>query len=167
MGDQPLRLFSRKKVLTFADPGTSGLKFQPSETPFEPQWFGADRFSIRLNRPIRTRRPACVVMAIASPDWGDTSTGRAILTENEWGRIQYVEQTLDQALIDQLNLVEAGAETPWEDASVLLRKHLAPNVLEETAGAFVNDTFNVFWTMQFEHSVPGHRSYGRVDLTPG
>lgn len=166
MGDQPLRLWQRKKLLTFADPGNAGLRFQPAESPFEPQWIPSDKFTIKLNKSIRVPKPASVLWAVAIPAFDDTITTRTMLAENEWGRIQYVEQTLDQALIDQLDLVEAGAETPWEDASVLLRKHLAPNVLEETATRFDTQQFVMYHTAQFEHSVPGHRSYKRIDITP-
>ncbi len=166
MGDMPLKLFMRRKMLTFSNPGSAGFRFQPAETPFEPQWMPADKFSIRVNRPIRVRKPSVLIIAMANPVTTDTTTVRPTLIENEWGQIQFVESTLERALIDQINLVEAGAETPWEEASVLLRKHLAPDVFEATAGAFVTQGFNCFTMMQFAHTVPGQMSFRSVDLTP-
>ena len=166
MGDMPLKLFMRRKMLTFANPGSAGFRFQPAETPFEPQWIAADRFTIKVNRPIRIRKPSVVIVAVANPVTTDTVTARPTLVESEWGQVQFVENTLERALMDQLNLVEAGATIPWENASVLLRKHLAPDVFEETAGAFVTEGFNCFSMMQFSHDVPGTMAFRSVDLTP-
>ncbi len=166
MGDKPLRLFMRRKVMNFADPGSSGFRFQPSETPFEPQWMAADKVFMRVNKSIRIRKPSVMIVAIGSPGFDDTTTTRPTLIENEWGQIQFVESTLERALIDQLNVIEPGAETPWEDASAVLRKHLAPDVFEQIGGSFVTENFNVFGHMQFEHTVPGSMDFSVVDLTP-
>ncbi len=165
--DNPVRkLFMRRKTLTFATPGSSGLRFQPAESPFEPQWHAADSFQIKLNRRIRVRRPSVVVVAFASPGYDDTTTSRVALTEGEWGDIQYVEQTLERSLMDQLGKTEAGAETPYVEATDTLRKHLAPDVFEETAGAYTTEAYNVFTTLHFEHTVPGSMEFTKVDLTP-
>lgn len=167
MGDRPERLYLRKRMLNFANPGNGGIRFQPSETPFEPQWIGAESFSVKINRSIRIKSPSVFLMAIASAALDDTTvTPETHLTETEWGQVMYVESTLERALMDQLNLVEAGATVPWENASALLRKHLAPDVFEETAGAFVTDTYNVFSIMNFSHTVPGKMDFRVVDLTP-
>lgn len=166
MGDQPMRLYMRRKMLTFADPGNMGLRFQPSETPFEPQWFPADRVFVSSRKKVRIKKPSVLLIGHAQPGYGTTTTSRTHLTENEWGRIQYVEQTLQHALIDQLNVVETGAETPWEDASVLLRKHLAPSVFEAQGASFLTQDWNIFATLQFRHTVPGSMAFKSVDLTP-
>ena len=59
-----------------------------------------------------------------------------------------------------------GAETPWEEASAVLRKHLAPDMVEEDSGAYLAASYKTFADMQFEHSVPGVMDFGVVDLTP-
>ncbi len=166
MGNMPLRMYYRRKRMTIADPGNAGLVFQPAETPFEPQWLAMEKLHIRLNKSIRVRKPSVVILGLATPSLDDTTTARAHLLEAEWGQIQYVESTLERALMDQLNIVEAGAETPWVEASLLLRKHLAPDVFEETAGAYSADNFNVFLDLHFEHTVPGRMHTGVIDLTP-
>ncbi len=166
MGDRPLKLFMRRKKLNFANPGSGGIRFQPAETPFEPQWMPADSFRIHINRPIRIRSPSALLVAISNPLTTDTTTTRPILTESEWGQIQYIESTLERSLMDQLGVTEAGAETPWTESTDLLRKHLAPDVQEETAGAFATESFNVFQTTQFSHTVPGTMSFRTVDITP-
>ncbi len=160
-------IYRRKKLLTLADPGNAGFRFQPSETPFAVQWLPADTFTIRVNRRIRARRPSVVLVAVASPAFDDTTvTLPAHLLENEWGQIQYAESTLERALMDQLNVVEAGAETPWVEASLVLRKHLAPDVFEQTAARFLLQNWNIYSYLHFSHSVPGQMSFKSVDLTP-
>ena len=166
MGDLPLRMFMRRKIMTFADPGSAGFRFQPAETPFEPQWMAADKFTIRINRRVRIRKPSVFIVGIAIPSGDDTTTSRVTLTEIEWGQIQFVESTLERALMDQINNVEAGATVTWESASLVLRKHLAPNIFEEVAGSYDLQAYNVFTDMQFQHTVPGKINLGTVDLTP-
>ncbi len=166
MGNTPLITFSRKKLMSFADPGSAGLRFQPAETPFEPQWFGADMFHVKLNRPIRTKRPTTYLLAMAAPSFDDTTTTRSQLGENEWGLIQYAEATLERALMHQLGLFEVGAETPWIEASGLLREYLAPQTLEITAGAFLSETWTVFVQSSYTVRVPGRLAFKAIDLTP-
>jgi len=166
MGDRPLRLFMRRKMVTFADPGSAGFRFQPAETPFEPQYMPADIINFKLNRSIRVRKPSCVVVAMSNPALDDTVSNHPALTESEWGQIQYIESTLERALMDQLGQTEAGAESPWEEASDIIRKHLAPDIQEETAGAFITLAWNAFVTLQFSHTVPGSMDFRTIDLTP-
>ncbi len=166
MGTMPTKVFGRKKLLTFADPGSAGFRFQPAETPFEPQWFPADKFHVRMNRPIRAKSPSVFLLAVASPAYDDTVTTRSQLGEQDWGQIQYAEATLERALMDQLVLTEAGATTPWIEASDVLRSYLAPNVLEITSGLFITASYNVYGTCTWTLDVPGHLSLEVVDLTP-
>lgn len=165
-GDLPQRLWMRKKRLTFADPGSAGLRFQPSESPFEPQWMPADIATFNLNKPIRVSKPSVVMVGMSNPALDDTTTTRPMLTEFEWGQIQYIVPTLERAFITLSALTESGAESPYEEAPALLRKHLAPDVFEETAAAFLTEAFNVFGDLQFEHTVPGTMEFASVDLTP-
>lgn len=166
MGVQPVKIFGRKKRMNFADPGSAGMKFQPAETPFEPQYHPADRFNVKTNRPMRARQPSVMLLAVASPAYDDTTTVRAQLAENQWGQIQYAEATLERALMDTLALTEAGATIPWANASDTLRQYLAPDVFEEVAGSFVATAYLVFGRCSWTLNVPGEMDIGRVDLTP-
>lgn len=166
MGNSPLRMYMRRKRLDFADPGNAGFRFQPAETPFEPQWIAGDIVHIRTNKSIRIRQPSIVMIGVAQPLMDDTSTLRPHLTEIEWGQIQYVEATLERALMDQIDNVEAGATVTWETASAVLRKHLAPDVFEATANAWKTETFNIFAHLTFEHTVPGTMAFDVIDITP-
>lgn len=166
MGNTPLKVWSRKKRLNFADPGSLGLRFQPAETPFESQWIPCDRFRMRINKGIKVKRPSVLSVAIASPAYDRTQTVENQLTEQTWGQIQYAEATLERALMNQLALTEATAETPWEEASVILRQYLSPDVHERTAATFLTEQFNVFGFCTYTVNVPGTMSFDKVDLTP-
>ncbi len=167
MGDMPTRLFMRRKMLNFSNPGSSGFRFVDQATPFEPQWYPSDSFNIQVNKPIRVGKPSIILFAIAAPALDATTVSEdGHLLESEWGQIQWVEATLERALIDQLGVKEGGAETPWEESSDLLRKHLAPDIYEQTPDSYVLETYNVYSSVQFEHTVPGVMSFDTVDLTP-
>jgi len=166
MGRQPQRVFSRKRRMNFADPGSSGFRFQPAETPFVPQWIPDDTFHMRMNRGISVKAPSVFILAMASPQYDDTTTTRVQLGENQWGQIQYTEATLERALMDQLAITEAGATTPWLQASDTLRTYLAPDTFEETAASFIANAWRVFGVCEWSLQVPGTMDFSRVDLTP-
>ena len=166
MGNTPMVTFSRKKIMNFADPGSGGMRFQPAESPFEPQFVVADSFRVRQNRVIKTKRPSTYLLAIASPAFDDTTVARSQLGENEWGQIQYAEATLERALMDQLGETEAGAETPWVQASALLREYMAPQTLEITGASFNSESYNAFIQTNFTVRVPGRMNFKALDLTP-
>ena len=84
-----------------------------------------------------------------------TSTLQAAMAENEWGQIKYARTMLERAMLHVFGLVEAGAETPWEDATAVLKKHLEPDVFEETAAAFAAVGFDVVSKGILDHSVTG------------
>ena len=50
------------------------------------------------------------------------------ISENEWSRYKYMQETLSYAMQHSIGLTEAGAETPWVDAANLLAKVLEPDV---------------------------------------
>ena len=67
-------------------------------------------------------------------------------------------------LIHQLGLVEAGAETPWQEASTLMRKYLMPDIREEDSGAFASSPFRYFGEARFGLEVPGKLPKGEIAL---
>jgi len=166
MGNVPVRVFGRKKMLTIASPGSAGIRFQPSETPFEVQWFAADQFRMRLNRPMRVSRPTVLLLAMASPAYDDTVNTRGQLGEQQWGQIQYAEATLERSLMNLLALEQVANDNPWQSSTDTLRQYLAPNVFETTAASFITEAWDVFGEAKWTVNVPGRIEFDRVDLTP-
>lgn len=64
-----------------------------------------------------------------------------------------------------MGLTEAGAETPWEEAALLVEEVLEPTVIEETAANFNNGAFDVYTAMTWDISVPGRRSFNTISVS--
>ncbi len=154
IGLQPRRILHRHHIVSPLD---AILLRQDEETPFLEEYFAGFAERIDIRRSIRVQVPSLCVFAVAVPDTLQTSatTPIAALAEEDWGRIKYIDHVLDMAMMDLLGLVETGAETPWEEASSLLRRYLDPNLLETNAGTFVGTSWGAFGELVFDVVVPG------------
>lgn len=163
IGLQPEKIYGRKRLLTYA---TSPAKVIDTATPFLPGFIPADSFKIDIKKNFFVEQPSVIVFAFASPTFDDTTTtAEGTLLEDEWGRVKYMGEVLKKAHMDLLGITESTAETPWEEATDLMQKHLQPDVFEETAAAFGNATFNVFTEAIIDHSVVGE--LGKVAISLG
>ena len=160
VGLQPEKVFSAHRLITFAN---GGLRQEEAGVL---EFAASDVMEVRVRKNYAISQPSALVFALASPMLDDTTaTVEAIAAEAEWNRLQFMETVLEQALIKFMGLVEAGAETPWEEAAALLRKHLEPDPYEETAGAWAAETWNVFTNAVIDHSVEG--TMGKLQLGTG
>ena len=154
VGLRPELLFGKYKFLNAVE--NSILTRQDNQTPFVVGWFPGDVVRIHIRRRLKVANPSALVVGFASPATDDTvNAAQTALAENEWGQVKYIGHVLQRALLHVLGVVEAGAETPWEEATALLQKHLDPDMLEETGNRFVASTFNVTTQMTVDHSVVG------------
>lgn len=155
IGLQPRRLLHRHKIMSSA--ADAMLMRQDEETPFLEHWFPGSVETVSLNRSIRVREPSLVVAAVSVPDTTATSTTApvAAFNEEDWGRVKYIDNVLEMAMMDLLGLTEAGATTPWEEASALLRTYLDPLLFETNAGTFVATTLTAIGELVFDIVVPG------------
>lgn len=69
--------------------------------------------------------------------------------------MKYIGHVLERALLHLFGVTEMGAETPWEEATALLKKHLEPDVFEDVGGKFGSDSWRVYSMAMFDHSVEG------------
>ncbi len=155
IGLRPERLYHRQKILTFSNGGPRFV-FQDNQTPFSVIWLPGDSFRIHIRRRLRVRQPSVLLFAIAAPQTDDTTaTQESALAEAEWGQVKYMGHVLERAMLHVLGVVEAGAETPWEEATALIQKHLDPDVREDTAGRFTASSFEFIFEAMIDHSVVG------------
>ncbi len=155
MGNMPTRVFHSHFLSSM---GYNTLhQDQDNQTPFGRQFIGGKRITLRLNQPVYVKTPHLLAFAIGSPLTTETSSANALLgfIESDWGQIRYIDHVMERAMLTLLGLEEAGAETPWEEAAQLLRKHLDPAVLETTSGAFVPVTWRASGEAAILHSVEG------------
>lgn len=154
LGLRPERIWHHSKILTINN--TRGIRFIDSQTPFEPKWQPGDEFSYAMNRPVRIAQPSVLLVGVGVPAGDDTTgTVESPLAENEWGRVKYLGDTLKMAMMDVLGITETGAETPWEEATDLLQRHLDPDVGEIDAGFWGATDLKIYGKMVVDHMVTG------------
>lgn len=161
VGLRPQRLYHRHALITEASPGQ--MVSYDTQTPFNIVWSARQNFKIQVRKRLRVRQPSALVFAIASPALDDTTGVVAgMLEEAEWAQVKYSGNLLERALLHLFGVVEAGAETPWEEATALLQKHLDPDLYEETAGKFGLETYDVYSEAMLDHSVVGEVAVGSI-----
>lgn len=155
IGLQPKRIYHRHKICSAA--ADAIMTRQDEETPFIEHWFPGAVERVNIRRAIRVREPSLVVFAVAVPDTGSTSSTAPVASfaEENWGQIKFIDHVLERAMMDLLGLTEAGATTPWEEASALLRAYLDPRLFEVNSGTFVGSSWNAFGELVFDVVVPG------------
>ena len=115
VGLRPERIYHRDRLLTIVN--GSVFTYQDNQSPFNVEWRAGDSFSIHIGKRLRVRQPSVLVFAVAAPSMDDTTvTIQAALAENEWPQVKYMSHILERAMLHVLGVVEAGAETPWEEA---------------------------------------------------
>ncbi len=108
--------------------------------------------------------PTALCIGIANPAMDDTtSTVESIPTENEWYRLRYISDMAQDALHSLFGLVEAGAETPYDEMVDLIQKYLEPDVFEATDTRWGSLTLNVFGKVVADIAVPGKLESVRFD----
>lgn len=163
VGLQPELVYRRKRVLTAAN--GSLMNFPDSQSPFTGLWVPGDHFKVKLRKRYAVRQPSVLVFGFASPAFDDTvSTVQTALAEAEWAQVKYIRHVLERAVLHVLGVVEAGAETPWEEATALLQKHLDPDVFEETAATFASVEWTVIADAMVDHSVEGALGNNAISL---
>lgn len=160
VGLRPRRVYHRHRLHTL---NGAIFSYQDNQASFLVKYTAGDRFEVNLKQNIRVSQPSVLVFAVASPQMDDTDASAPnALSEAELPQVKYFGDMLKRAMLDVLGVVEAGAETPWEEASALMVKHLDPDVYEETAGAIEAMTWNCWFEVTIDHSVEGTLNIGTV-----
>ncbi len=162
VGKVPRRIYHQHRVLNSAM-GALVVARDP-ETPFLFEAIHGNVYDVNVGKRYRVTTPSVVVFAVAAPDTAATSATDAVagIAENEWFQIKYIDHVLERAMISLFGLTEAGAESPWDEASQLLRKHLEPQMLEDNAGTFVGTNWSAAGEMIFDHTVVGRIGQGLI-----
>ncbi len=165
IGRTPQRVFQRRWISSAGH--NSRIVNQDPETPFGFQFVAGLTVPVRMNKPFKVEDPSLLAFAVASPNTLTTSATAALaaIVENEWGQLRYIDHVMERAMLDLIGLTEAGAETPFEEATLLLKKVLDPAMLESAAGTWVNTTWRCTGEMVFDIEVEG--SMEKAVLTTG
>jgi len=153
----PREIFRRRKMITVASGGPYEAVSSAGDvyTPL-------DRIRSTVKAKVGVNTPSMVLFGFSSPDTLETTATQLDIPEEvEWVMLQYMEMTLENAYISLLNLVEAGAESPYTESQILIAE-LLEHMFEETAGSFNPVTWTVFCQATFDISVPGRINFGTL-----
>ena len=164
IGAQPRKLFAQEIMSHI---GRNIALNRDPETPFNYEYWPGAHVDARMKRPIRVLGPGLIAVGLASPDTTLTSATEAqqAIGEADWGQLQFIDHVMERAMMSLLGLTEAGAETPWDEATALLRQVLAPKVLEVDAGLFSPITWSGVGTAKIVVDVQG--SIPKGSINPG
>lgn len=164
VGLRPERIYHYNRLLSISD-GAMAI-FQDNQTPFSAVWVAGDQRTIRVRKGYRISQPTVLCFGVASPSLDDTdSTIPTALAEEKWGQLKYIGHVLERALLHVFGVIEAGAETPWEEATALLKEILEPDVFETVATIWGAVSWNAAVDVKVDFSVEGR--LGQVMLTSG
>lgn len=162
VGLRPERIYHRNKLLNLANGGSVNT-VQDNQTPFAPVWLPGDSFTIRIKKNYAISQPSVLLVGIGIPALDDTvNVQHTVASEVEWGQLKYIGNVLERALLAVMGVMETGAETPWIEASALLKEHLEPDVFEATAGNFISQSLVVYAKGMYDHSVVGTLETGSI-----
>lgn len=161
VGRRPHRLHHFHKELTINN--TRGMRFVDSQTPFEAKWMIGDTWSYRNKRRLYIEQPSILLVGFGVPANDDTvTTQEAPLAENEWPRVKFLGDTIKMAMMDVFGITESTAETPWEEATDLLQRHLDPDPRESSGFTWGSFDLRVTGEMTVDHDVVGELAVSRI-----
>lgn len=150
VGLTPRQIFRRRKYITTANSllpvgGTLVDTYRP-----------VDFFTTKVKKPVRCSMASYGVLGFSSPATSSTTTGLwAAPGENQWAILQYMDIFIEQMFIASLGLIEAGAESPYEEAELFISELLEDLVFEEDANSFDVQAWTVYCRATFDITVPG------------
>ncbi len=161
VGLRPRRLVHQHSFITLANGAL--IVWQDNQTPFLLKYWPGGAFNWSSRAGFRVNQPSAVVFAVSSPNMDDVQEIPTVLSEAQIPQVKYMGDVLERALMDQLGLTESGAESPWEEASVVLKEHLDPNVYEPASfGVMQSIAWNSHGEAMIDHSVTGRLKLGTV-----
>lgn len=159
-GNSPVEIFRRRKLITFADVAVGYFRVDSAPDLYVP----LDRFQTMINRRVRAAKHSYVLFGFSSPDLTQTSaTLPTTINEQEWVMMTYMETFLEYAFVNLMGQVEAGAESPYEEASAFVAELLERTALEESSNAFTPVQWLVFTQATFVVDVPGRLKVGTLN----
>ena len=149
---QNMEMFRRRTLVT--------VHGNPVSAATPDAYLPLDRFNTDIRRHVEVDSPSVFLLGLSAPDTASTTQSeRTIPTEIQWTLLQYLEVTLEQAMMNFIGLTEAGAETPYTESMAFIASLIEEDVFEESANAFAASAWNAFTLATFNIS-----SQGSVDV---
>ncbi len=156
VSSRPERIFERTEMITFGKQSAGFIAGTPNT--FIPR----DAWKAEIKRRYFVEMPSMLLFGLSAPATTGTVSGSfAPNTNEEWLQLRYMADTAKDAWKQAVGLTETGAETPYEDAAILLAAYLE-RFFEQTPGAFVPEAYRAFVDMRFEIDVEGELSIASI-----
>lgn len=124
----------------------------------------SDYKTFSSKRTLVADKPSMALLGVTSPAWEDVripGNQATFGTAAEWYQLMNMENTLDKMGEMQAGLTEAGAESPYVNASSLIAELVAPQVVDEATTASKFEDMNwevvcsVIWVIELpDRSLP-------------
>ena len=124
----------------------------------------SDYKTFRSARTIRADVPSMALLGVSNPSLDETQTQVVSLgTVAEWAVLGNLRLAMEQMLIGQIGLTEAGAESPHADIGQFISELAAPDMLTETTSLFKAMAYDVMCTATWLLEMPGSSIPGTID----
>ncbi len=149
------RIYRRRQIISFVTSPRGFLDGTPDT------YVPGDAFHLSAKKGWSADYWSVAAVAIGLPFMSEVTTTVPTLpgTEARWLQNKYIEVVLEQAWMEMSGLIEAGAETPWEDAAAFIEDILEPTVIETTAARLQGTTMQALAQLTWDISVPGRRKF--------
>lgn len=104
-------------------------------------FFPSDYKTFKSEKTLAADAPSEVLIGFSSPSLDDLKLQSADVSFSsaaEWYMLQNMDSTLEDMAKAQAGLTEAGAESPYANASTLLEEVLAPPMVDESVASLYN-----------------------------
>ncbi len=160
VGLRPERIYHRKWKVGV---NNAFFVFQDNQTPFLTKFLPGAMVKINIKKNFAVSQPSALMFGLAAPSFDDVSTTEpTVLTEAQIAQTKYMDHVIERGLLHQLGLVEAGAETPWEEATALIKTHVDPDIFEETTSRYGAFAWDITCEATIDHSVVGSLEKGMI-----
>lgn len=144
---QPERVFQLQKWISLA---TMPIGLEPgSPTTWIPSHFQ----KIEVTKNYRSGPDSGLLFGVASPDFVSLKAGVSdnllnVITDSKGMYVMaHLEQFIENAMISMIDLVETGAETPFDDLLTFINKNLETAMIDDATDGFQTVTWQAFLKM--------------------
>lgn len=162
VGFQPEQIYKRRGIVSQDSPFSTAFFSTTSQFLFH------ERVKVNVSKNYFIEQPSVLVFGLSAPTFAHQKDKAAApltaLTGVQIAQLKYMTGVLERAFYDTLGLTEAGAETPFEEATALLKIHLEPLVTTDGTNENIwsNEDYTVHVIAMIDHSVPGNFDMGTV-----
>lgn len=127
-----------------------------------------DYKTFNSTRRLMADGPSYAMLAVSSPSLDNSDTTELTETPaSAWGIMENVEMAMDQMLLMQTGIVEAGAESPYVDITTIIGDWLAPDMINPSSSLLDPMQHTVFCIADWIIDVPNSGIPNVLDANNG